>query len=296
MWYEGAVSSIRCPWARDSLDSQMEVPRRLEDDTSGNGSLLSRIRCRACFCASSGKLFASLLFLPLPNAFSSDSYPILTVGWTLNFEMAFYLLISLALLFRSELSNWWVASAGVALLMLPRVHQVVGLGPWSSVFGDQLIYAFPIGLAAGCLVLRLRSKIAGMGKCFLGFGFGLCALLVAVLDEVSARDIPFAFYFGYGDFLIAGCLILSATCFESQLSKLPCVRFWRRLGDTSYSTYLYHIMAIAIALEIFGGPMSYVGELRLIIFSTGLTLLFSELSFRIIEQRQWLLPFKVDHP
>jgi exopolysaccharide production protein ExoZ len=235
-----------------------------------------------------GKLISSMFFVPSPSVFSGDMYPLLTVGWTLNFEMAFYALIALMLAFRRPFSNGWIAFAVAALIVLPRINQAVKIGPWASVFGDQLIYAFPLGLIVGCIVLRVHKMKNCLQKIVLGVGFGFGAIIVAVLGEATLRQIPFSFYFGYGTFLVAGCLILSITCLEDVVAQTPGLRFWKHLGDTSYSTYLFHIMAIAFALEIVGNPGSIGGEVVLLSFSTALTLLSAEISFRVVEQRRWL--------
>ena len=56
-------------------------------------------------------LLLSLLFIPAENPGGYGLYPTLNVGWTLNYEMFFYLLFSLVFLVRQRHHLWLVALA-----------------------------------------------------------------------------------------------------------------------------------------------------------------------------------------
>jgi len=144
-----------------------------------------------------GKLITSMFFVPCPNAFTADMYPMLSVGWTLNFEMVFYALISLTLAFRRSCSNSWIVLSVLTLLLLPRINAAVKIGPWASVFGDQLIYAFPVGLLFGCAVLKLQNLKYGLCRKVLGLGFVGVVMILTVSGEANLRQVPFSFYIGY---------------------------------------------------------------------------------------------------
>ncbi|MBS7694559.1 hypothetical protein KIN08_13440, partial [Vibrio cholerae] len=51
----------------------------------------------------------SMLFIPAQNPAGYGVYPLLDVGWTLNFEMLFYCLFAAALLAREAYRLWVVA-------------------------------------------------------------------------------------------------------------------------------------------------------------------------------------------
>ena len=85
-------------------------------------------------------LALSLLFIPHDNPSGIGSFPLLTVGWTLNFEMFFYLWLSLVLLiFR----RGWFVVCFVSLFLMPSVWN----NSWPYVFKlrSNLLYEFAIG-------------------------------------------------------------------------------------------------------------------------------------------------------
>lgn len=50
----------------------------------------------------------SLLFIPARNPADMNYYPTLIVGWTLNFEMAFYLIMSISLVFGVKYLHYFI--------------------------------------------------------------------------------------------------------------------------------------------------------------------------------------------
>lgn len=69
------------------------------------------------------QLLFTALFLPTGNGVSPDfGFPVISVGWTLNYEMYFYVIFGMSMLFgRSR----WIVFGGwlcVTLLLVPYVH------------------------------------------------------------------------------------------------------------------------------------------------------------------------------
>lgn len=72
------------------------------------------------------KLIASLTFIPLSGSEGVLQYPVLNVGWTLNYEAYFYLIFGLSLLFGRY--RYWVFFSYV-VLSLWLLPLVAGLSP-----------------------------------------------------------------------------------------------------------------------------------------------------------------------
>jgi exopolysaccharide production protein ExoZ len=178
---------------------------------------------------------SSFLLLPYPHPVLEVQRPLLVPGWTLNYEMFFYMLFG-------------------SLLFLPLVQRIVAVGSVLTTFvalrfflGNESrlldFYGFPIVLEfiAGMAIAwvyfscdRLpRSLIVGAAI----FGFVVFAVGIrAGVSEHGSRVI----WWGLG----AASIVLAAL-FTEKSYGWPNVRVLRHLGDASYSIYLSHLFVIS---------------------------------------------------
>ncbi|MWV59432.1 acyltransferase family protein [Rathayibacter sp. VKM Ac-2754] len=178
---------------------------------------------------------ASFLFLPTRNPGGSVE-PLLGVGWTLTFEMAFYAIFTAALLFRRNV----LLFSSVALLVLAGLHAVRGDEDWPTwaFYFDQIVLYFIIGMVIGRVVLSSNPRRNLMFLLTLALAATLIfALLPDGLDW--ARNAPFRKGVVTAVFLI---VVLAEPILARILPK-P-VLF---MGDASYSLYLFHPMLAPIA-------------------------------------------------
>ena len=174
-------------------------------------------------------------FLLLP----SDSSRIIGPGWTLSYELYFYLCFA-ALLRLPAL---------VALLTLTGLFVLsIALGTVSGFSGPMAIATNPLILefCAGCWLgysfarWNIGSRAFGVGLIVLGL-----ALFVAggIMDY---RTVPLSVMWGVPSiFMVAGCLMAEGS---GGLPKL--LQRASRLGDSSYVLYLIHILFITVALDL----------------------------------------------
>jgi peptidoglycan/LPS O-acetylase OafA/YrhL len=174
----------------------------------------------------------SLFFIPAQNPSGVGLYPLMTVGWTLNYEASFYLVFFSA-------------------LFLPAAYRV-------------------IGLFLGVIALQLAAKKMNGAISFYGnamvweFLFGV-ALSIAYKRGMVTRTAPIA-----GLLMMLGALFVIAhfgpVTHSPLRSGLPCAailyaclsqerlfpkhNFIARLGDWSYSTYLCHVLIICAAIKV----------------------------------------------
>jgi len=168
-------------------------------------------------------LVSSLLFVPAQNPSGVGLVPINTVGWSLNVEMAFYVIVA-ASLFAQRTQRWlWIASGVVLLQKL-----LSPLGIVSSLYGDPVLYEFLMGLAAA----HLWQSGALRGR---GWVFGCLALfaIVCLLRPPVPSGLVRAVDYGVPAFLLV-CAFLGLERYFARAS------IFAHLGNHSYSVYLIH--------------------------------------------------------
>src|SRR6478672_6496939 len=109
-------------------------------------------------------ILQSLFFLP-----SEHAAPIVSFGWTLNFEAYFYTVFAVALLFPRR---WALAGMGVLFLTLAVFGLVLEpRAPWAAF----LTSALPIEFLLGCLVALSLKKFGDRFRVIHLIGLGLGA-------------------------------------------------------------------------------------------------------------------------
>ena len=177
-------------------------------------------------------LLLSLLLVPHEDPSGAGAAPILRIGWTLIFEAYFYLIFAVTLL---------LARPRARLLFLAAfLAAAVGYGVLASPQQATLRYA-----TSGFILEFLFG--AAIGYWALGKGPETLPRLAAVALVCLAVVVVMAFGVGRGDGLArafwfglpAACLVTGFVAIERQ-GLLPRSPLWERLGDASYSIYLFH--------------------------------------------------------
>lgn len=181
---------------------------------------------------SASHVIQSLLFIPhYSPSFPEHIYPILVPGWTLNFEMFFYALFGLCLMFRRERV---VIGVLIALCLLVGVGKLTGPFQQAAlvVYTSPLMLEFGLGVAIGWLYCSGRLSTSRTAAVVLG-GVG-----VYLLSREGTT--PFR-----ADQMMGSAALVVASLSEG-------LRQWQNailkvLGDASYSIYLTHIPALGVA-------------------------------------------------
>jgi peptidoglycan/LPS O-acetylase OafA/YrhL len=172
---------------------------------------------------------ASFLLLPLPEG---GKY-LVQVGWTLAYEVYFYLLFSVGLLLERRAGRAVVIAMLVALVALGRLDAPAGR-VWAFLTSDLLLE-----FAAGMLLysfFETKHAVHPLAACGL---FALGAAQLIRCNEAGAISGVRAIDYGIAAVLIvAGAVLL-----EPRVGKrrLP---FLEMLGDSSYSLYLSHVFVL----------------------------------------------------
>ncbi len=166
----------------------------------------------------------SYLFLPARNL-DGKIEPLVAVGWTLNFEMLFYLIFTLALLAGNDV----LKSVGAALTLL-AAGGIVRQPSWpaASVYFNSIVLEFFFGMVVASLCIRQLVIPRAATAWLLVVGF------VCLLSPPFDSPLPKALISGLPAFF----MIWAAASLGSLERHIP--RFVLYLGDASYSIYLIH--------------------------------------------------------
>ncbi|MDR6290865.1 peptidoglycan/LPS O-acetylase OafA/YrhL [Inquilinus ginsengisoli] len=177
-------------------------------------------------------LLKSLFFIPFlrPNG---EAQPILGVGWTLNYEMFFYLIFAGLI----SIGAWQrtVAMAGIfaVLFAIGLMSDEASLMRWF--FGNTIVFTF-----VGGMVLYLIFRTWGRpGPMLSMVAFGTAIVILAPMVGVwnPSREARFLLWG------IPSMLIVYAAL-GLPLMKQAAARFLEAVGDASYSLYLCHSLVI----------------------------------------------------
>jgi len=171
----------------------------------------------------------SYFFIPAVNI-EGEFRPFYGVGWTLNFEMFFYLLFTIALGFKIRPLPF-LSAIFIPLAILSFYRK----SDWPSIsfYADIIVLNFLYGMIAAKLILRGVK----LPKVFaqLSILLGIICLFFPGLVPNPAVDNRGAIIIGVASFLV----IYGGASIEYLLtSKIP--KFLLFLGGASYSLYLIH--------------------------------------------------------
>ena len=190
---------------------------------------------------------------------------IIEQGWTLAYEVYFYLCFGLALVLSRHaglllLFGFFLSSIALGRL-LPGESQVV------TVITNVLLVEFLAGIFLA--LAYANGWLAAFAHHRWLVAAGWIVAVIAYLGGTfsSATGLPQTLFFGPAAALGIG-LVLGA----EGAGRLPrFIKCGAWLGDSSYSLYLIHILPILVLTPILSGMISNIGVL--IFFSVGLMLL-----------------------
>ena len=185
------------------------------------------------------QLVLSLLFIPFHNSVSGGIHPLYKLGWTLNYEVFFYLSFALLAFFGAASRVIWLTAAFTVLAVLGLVFQPQPAIP--QFYTSFMPLAFVAGAWVGLATLQ-------------GWAQKLPMALVVVVAMLALAGLVEGFWWDRNELLedgvafigfavLATSLVLLAVRFEAVMPQMP---LFELIGDASYSIYLVHIYEVAI--------------------------------------------------
>lgn len=238
------------------------------------------------------ELLRSLLFMPLsstPPPFYG--YAVLNVGWSLNYEIYFYFLIAISMLFSRLRWYAFFLMIAVTLVGIPTYYGVFTLkadkmkdlgSPYLNMVTNPIIWNFVCGVLLG-LAYDHRT-LCGRVRAFLSLTMVAPTLLCLALWQFLS-----GFLGGFGPFEwgLGSAAVFTVFVFHYQerIQKFP--SWLVGLGDMSFSIYLLHVpivVGLGFLFRRLGFPVYSEGT-AMFFLSVALTLIASRLSYEYLEVR-----------
>lgn len=191
------------------------------------------------------------------SAISNYRAPILGQGWSLEYEMLFYLMFSITLFCRGNLKKI------ILLFGLVLLGVILGI--------STLFFEFAFGMLAGYLFRQKRvGNLQGLLIAILGF------LLIFLSSLSLFLGIDRTLIYGIPSFMI----IFGLSCTKQVDSRIM-----KKLGDSSYSLYLSQFFIIPFIFKFSGVIQGLVSNSTiLVIMVSGATLVFGHVVYLLVEK------------
>lgn len=177
------------------------------------------------------ELGKSLFFIPYLKS-SGKVYPLLYLGWTLNYEMMFYLLFALSLLIAPQRPQWVAAPLLLTLFALGQLvtFDSVPLRFWT----EPIVIEFVFGMLAYSIWRRGWLALLNPVVALL-LAIGAFVLLVLIHPDGENQRV-----WTWGPLAL---VVFLATLSLENRWRVPTL--WLLIGNASYSLYLTHQYIIA---------------------------------------------------
>lgn len=162
-------------------------------------------------------------------------YPLLIPGWTLQYEIFFYVLFALALFFRQAAALGFITATLVGLVLLGAVVGAPVDQVAFNVYTNPLLLEFLAGIFIGVLANRQPSIFGAGFALLIPAGF----LLLAMSDHA---DLPRMVEWGIPAIII----VFGAVAGEKLKNRWRIPQLLVTLGNASYSIYLTHIITLGL--------------------------------------------------
>jgi exopolysaccharide production protein ExoZ len=176
---------------------------------------------------------SSFLFYPSLN-WARVTAPVLGVGWTLNYEMWFYVVFALAM----AVTRYRLLLVSAALLATSALQFVQGGGVAFDFYRNPLVLEFVFGCWVGAFYAGGRVvPVAAAAVLLVAVGIGetLWAPLLSDINRCLVYGMP------------ALAVVVGALSLEDRVRWSVLLE---RLGDASYSLYLTHVFSVPVAAKV----------------------------------------------
>ncbi|HEY1744061.1 MAG TPA: acyltransferase [Granulicella sp.] len=224
------------------------------------------------------RLMKSFLFIPYLDA-GGNMTPVLPIGWTLNYEMAFYALFAAILLLPHRVRTFVLLGVLVSVVIVGSFFYPIssGINPRSPLefLTNPVILLFGLGAALGWLKLKFPHWLLSVQDVPLVaplLAINLCVFVLAVHHPPVA--LRWSVLFWFVDFIVV------ALCAFGRPGTWPRLE---ALGDASYSLYLIHLLPVFLVYFLWQS-LHFLFPVAFIITAIGLSIAAGLATYRWIER------------
>lgn len=207
------------------------------------------------------RLYKSFLFIP------TKSFPVLYLGWSLNYEVFFYLIFAISFFFK-QYRYYFVLLFFIILLFF---NSTLGThSDWFKMITSPINLYFLFGILLGIFIEKIKAPSIVV---YAFICFSLISFALFMMDVF--------FQNGYLAYVIVFILVFSFLLADFNLKIIP-PKFLIFLGDISYSIYLTHPFT-----EIFFRHFKVEGLLNYIYFPFKILIIIivATLTYYLIEKK-----------
>jgi exopolysaccharide production protein ExoZ len=187
------------------------------------------------------QLLKSLAFIPFARA-DGAMHPTVFVGWTLNYEMAFYALFAAGMLLPGRHLGLAV-TGGVLIAAVAAGQALKPKDPALSFLLQPIVLEFAGGMALGAIHPRVQVRPAWRWP---AVAVGGAAFVVMLADAWLFPGVDRALAFGVPALVIVACAaIVEQTGLRANLGWV------QLLGAASYAVYLTHFFCTQAVVKLF---------------------------------------------
>jgi len=218
----------------------------------------------------------SYAFVPAVHPALGNISPVYSLGWTLNYEMFFYLVFGIALLIRSRAARLAAITMALGGLVAAGLawHPTA---PIMQTYTSELLLEF----LCGTLIATTSERLMSWGARAAGPMLGIAMLWLVAVYSGKFSGGHFAMLGFPAALTVAGLLALERTLRRRPLSTGLLV------GDASYSLYLSHPFAqraIYLVLPTAAAAANPVIGLLCIALASMVAILCAIAIYRVVEQ------------
>lgn len=187
----------------------------------------------------------SVLFIPHWNPRLHDLQPILGQGWTLNYEMFFYMIFAASLVLPRTTGTVAAIGAIAALSALGYLHPIND--PFFITYTSPLLLEFCLGIVvAACFIVPVRHHWAAPAVLIVILG-GVSLYVYSFLGTLQGLQTTRPLFIG-----VPSALLVTAFVALERGGALPRVEILTLVGNASYSLYLVHGFVLAVLQRLWG--------------------------------------------
>ena len=169
--------------------------------------------------------------------------PVLNVGWTLIHEVYFYLVFSLALLFRRNALPVLLIAWGA--LTLAGSWRAVAGSPLMELVTSQLTLEFIAGAFIG---LAIRRRLFFLPRTFIVLGAAGLLMAMVLYAAPPSQGTPITGRVAV--YMLPCCALLYGSVVMEQSRSVRIPAGWVVLGNWSYALYLVHLIIMIVLLRL----------------------------------------------